>query len=195
MAKYALDAEEWLFIELLFVATQNEPDPRPLMKYFTECAKKSLPRETLETLKQKKILSSSYKVPKTGEDFDLEGIEFSKSFTNFYFRESQELGAELWDTYPDFLYMGEKLLPAKNIIKGGFLSLEAFFNAYGKAIKYDPKLHAKILESLAWAKEHELIKFMIPEYVITRRWNDHIKMMESGDIGKFAVRVDTLEDI
>ncbi len=195
MSKYGLDAEEWLFIELLFVATEPEGNEGPLIKYFNECAKKTLPRETLLALKDKKILAGSYRIPKEGEDFDIDAVEFSKSFINLYFKESQEAGQEFFNTYPDFLQFGDKLLPARNITKGGFLDLNAFFHAYGRAIRNDPQTHAKVLDAIAWAIENELLCFGICEYLITRRWNDHIRMMESGEIGKYAVRVNTLEDI
>jgi len=196
MSKYGLDAEQWLFIELLFLATEDEPHPEYMYKYFTECAKKSLPRDTLQILKDKNILAKSYKIPKEGEDFDLEAVEWNNTFIKYYFKESQEAGRELWYAYCDFLQSStDKLLPAKNITRGGFLSLEDFFFAYGKAIKNDPETHKKVMESLEWAKENELINYMIPEYVITRKWEDHIRMMESGEIGKFIVRVNTLEDI
>jgi hypothetical protein len=197
MTKYTLNAEEWLFIELLFLATEDEPHPQYMYKYFTECAKKSLPKETLQSLKDKNILAKSYKIPKEGEDFDLEAIEWNNTFIKYYFKESQEAGMELWELYPDFLQIngGDKLLPAKNITRGGFLSLEAFFFEYGKGIKNDPILHKKVLESLKWAIENQLIGYMIPEYVITRKWNDHIKMMESGEVNKVITRFDTMEGI
>jgi hypothetical protein len=195
MAKYALNAEEWMFIELLFLATEEEGHPQYLYKYFSECAKTTLPRDTLQALKNKKILAATYKVPAEGDHFDPDEIEFSKSFKNYYFKESQEAGRELFEAYPDFLQFGDRLLPAKNITKGGFLSLEDFFFAYGKAIKNDPRTHQRVLESLKWARENELLTYMIPEYVITRKWNDHIKMEDSGEIGKFAVRVNTMEEI
>jgi hypothetical protein len=195
MSKYQLNAEEWMFIELLFLATEEEPDVEYLYKYFTECSKSTLPIDTLKALKKKKILDASYVIPSEGEPFDPEQIVFNPVFKNYYFKESQEAGRELWAKYPDFLQFGDKMLPAKNITRGGFLSLEAFFFAYGKAIKNDPKTHRRVLESLKWAKENQLITYMIPEYVITRKWVDHIKMEDSGEIGKFAVLVKTMEDI
>ena len=195
MTKYQLDAEEWLFIELLFLATEDDPHPQYMYKYFTECAKKSLPRDTLQKLKDKNVLAKSYKIPKEGEDFDLEAIEWNQTFIKYYFKESQEAGHELWNAYPDFLQMGDKLLPAKNITRGGFLSLEDFFFTYGKAIKNNPETHKQVLESLEWAKDNQLINYMIPEYVITRKWDDHIRMKENGEINRVITRFDTMEAI
>lgn len=195
MARYELSAEEWFFIELLFLATEPNPHLELLYKYFNECKKESLPRETLKSLQEKKILTKTYKIPAEGSELDLNALEFNKNFINYYFKESQEAGQEFFMTYPDFLQFGDKLLPARNITKGGFLSLEDFFYAYGKAIGHDPGLHEKVIEVLKWAVENQLITYGIVEYLITRKWNDHMRMRESGEIGKFAVRVQTLDDI
>jgi len=51
MSKHELTAEEWLFIELLFVA---DDFPELLFKYFNECKKEQIPRDTLNILKDKK---------------------------------------------------------------------------------------------------------------------------------------------
>lgn len=195
MKKYTLNAEEWMLIELLFLATEDTPHPEYLYEYFMECAKSTLPRDTMKALKDKKVLDKSYQLPKEGEEFDLEEVIWNQNFVKFYFIESQEAGQQFFTAYPDFLQFGDRLLPARNITKGGYLSLEDFFFRYGKMIKNDPKTHEKVLESLAWAKEHQLITYGIVEYMITRKWDDHRRMMESGEIGKFAVRVDTMEDI
>jgi hypothetical protein len=195
MRKYELTAEDWMFVELLFLATEEHPHPEYLYTYFSECAKTSLPRDTLQALKDKKVLLASYKIPGPDEEFDPEQVEFNQNFKNFYFKESQEAGQQFFNAYPDFLQFGDKLLPARNITKGGYLSMEDFFFAYGKAIKNKPKTHEEVLEALAWAVEHELICYGIVEYLTTRKWLDHRRMMESGDIGKFAVRIDTMENI
>ena len=51
MAKHELTAEEWLFIELIFIAEDN---PQLMLKYFNECKKEQVPRQILLNLKDKK---------------------------------------------------------------------------------------------------------------------------------------------
>lgn len=193
MKKHSLNAEEWLLIELLFLAQEGHVNY--LVTYFNECAKSSLPRETLQSLKDKKVFSKSYHVPGENEDFDFEEVEFSTSFMKNYFKESFQLGQELFEAYPVFLQFGDRLLPAKNITKSGFNDETDFFTKYGKKIKYNPEMHLKVLDILQWSIENDLITYGICEYVASSKWNDHIKIRESGEIGNFAVKVSTMVDV
>lgn len=195
MQEFGMSAEEWFFVRLLFLASEPESKPEFLATYFTECKKSKLPLETLLLLKEKKILSSKYKVPAKGEVFDVRKVEFSKTFLARYMRCSFELGEELFESFPSYLQLnGGKLVSAKNITKAGFQSLEDFFFAYGKAIKHSVETHQKVLESLEYAKKADLIHYGIAEYVITRKWNDHRAMMEGRvEDTKVVLKYDTLE--
>lgn len=193
MSKHGLTAEEWLFIELLWTA--NDGQPEYLVKYFNECSKTGIPRDTIQALKDKKIFSASYKVPTEGEDFDYTEVEFSKTFINNYFKGSFEAGRELYQAYPPFIQNSEKLLCANNFTSKGYNDENDFFLKYNKAIQYKVENHIKVLEMLEWAKENKLINYGIIEYVTTRKWVEHEMMRESGEIGKISFKVDTLEDI
>lgn len=193
LSKHSLNIEEWFFIELIFLALEG--DEKPLYKYFTECSKTTLPKDTLQHLKDKKVFSAAYKVPKEGENFDYQQVKFSKTFLNNYLKESHELGEELFEAYPAYMQFGDKLFPAKNITKTGFNSLEAFFYAYGKAIKFNPETHRRVMDSLEFAKENELITYGIAEYVISRKWLDHWKVQETGELSRFVIKVNTMETI
>lgn len=193
MSKHSLTAEEWLFIELLWLCDDGQP--KYLEKYLMDCRKDSLPLDTLHTLKDKKVLNAKYKIPKPGETFDPDQVEFSRTFINNYFKYSCEAGMELFAAYPPFIQDSDMLLPANNITKGGYFDDQDFFFMYGKAIKNRPENHAEVMRSLEWAKEQKLIKYGICEYVASRKWNTHLELMESGELNGIAYKVNTLEDI
>lgn len=197
MSLYKLDAEEYLLIELLLLATdQDAPNTLPLMKYFNECARKTLARDTLQSLKDKTILNKSYDVPEKGQPFVLEDITFDAKFFNNYFKWSYEAGKELFEAYPSYMQTNDgRLYPARNIIKANVESLEAFFYKYSVAIRHSIKKHERALETLKWALDNQLITYGIAEYVLSRKWEEHEKMMEEGKIDKMIVKINTLESV
>lgn len=194
MSAFRIDANHWYLIRFLFVA-KYENDLQPLHKYLTECTKTGAPREMFLELQNKKILSKSYKIPNVGEPLLVEEIEFEDSFIKKYFKLSLECGQELFDTYPTFLKMDNgKLIPAKNIAsRVVFNSLEAFFLTYAKSIRFDRELHEEIIQSLEYAKENNIIQYGVVEYVISRKWEDHIKIMKENNNGPLANRYDNTE--
>lgn len=194
MSKYGLNAEEYILIELLLLATDpDEPDVKYLATYFNKCARKTLPRDLLLSLKEKTILHKDYEIPGVGEEFVLEDLEFDAKFLNQYFTMSYSAGKELFETYPSYMQTDDgKLYPARNIIKANVESLEAFFYKYAKAIRHSKKNHICVIESLKWAIENKLITYGIAEYVLSRKWEEHQKMMESGTISDMVIKVNTL---
>jgi hypothetical protein len=78
----------------------------------------------------------------------------------------------------------EKLLPAKNITKT-YSSLEAMFASYSKAIRHSKKLHEKVMFLLEWAKENNLIKYGIAEFVASRKWESLAQDYEQNASGNF----------
>ncbi len=166
MSKHSLTGEEWLFIELLFTAIDGLP--QYLVKYFNECKKATIPRDTIQALKDKKVFAASYSVPNEGEDFDVEEVEFGKTFINNYFKGSFEAGRELWND---------------------------LFLKYNKNIQYKVENHEKVMEMLQWAKDNKLLQYSIVEYIVSRKWEAHKEMKDSGEIGKIAFTVETMDDV
>lgn len=190
MVALGISAEEWLFIQLLFL--QEEGDEDSLYRYFTQAKKDSIPRELLESLKEKNIIQSTYEIPKPGDRLDPSKIILTKSFSNTYFRESAELGMELLRVYPAFITSGTKSFPMKNIAKH-YHSFEVFALAYGKAIKFSKKKHDQIVELVEWAKENNAIHFSLPEFVISRKWEVLEEIREGKIPNYFIPTFDTAE--
>lgn len=196
MKKWGLNGDQWMFVRLLFMALDPNSQPQYLARYVNECAKTGVARHIIVELRNKGIIDKSYKVPAEGSVFVLSDVKFSASFEKSYFKLSGEAGQELFDAYPHYMYMDNgKILPLRNITKGGFMTLDDFFLAYSKAIRYDRSQHELVMESLEFAKENNLITYGMVEYVASMKWNDHMKMMKDDQIGKFSVKFDTIETV
>lgn len=150
MEKYNISSNEWLFIKLLFLA-KEEYFPDYMYRFL------SLPLEIrgdlielLQNLQNKGIVLKSYKIPKKGERFYPENVEFNKAFINTYFRASFVMGEELWNLYPMETVINGVSYSLKNIAKK-YNSIEDFFAFYGKSIKYNPDKHKEVIDLLSWA--------------------------------------------
>lgn len=179
---YNIRVEELFLAQILFLATQEENDKQPLYEYISLSNRGDI-REMLLTLKEVGILSSRYKIPNKGEPLVLENIVFSKNFTKLYLTHSGELGEDLWNYYPNMLHINGAAYPAKNIAKK-YNSIEEFFHAYGKAIRFNPETHKKIVEIIKWADENHLIKENLANFVINRQWTMLETIKNSGYDGK-----------
>jgi len=191
LCRWGLTADEWMFIKLLFVAKEPEGRPQLFMRYINECTKTGVPRDMLTSLKNKKVLDAKYNIPKEGEATSIDDIKFSVTFEKQYFKISGEAGLEMFNAYPSHLYMTDgKMLPARNITKGGYFSSDDFFFAYCKAIKHSAQTHELVMQSLRFAKDNNLIQFGIIEYLASQKWNEHIQMMKDDKVGKFSTQID-----
>ena len=183
MKTLQINAEEWLFIQLLLLCKEGEKEP--LFMYFNEIKKDSIPRATLESLIGKNILDNKYVLPEAGSKLDPASIPFSKEFFKKYFKSSLDCGEELLKAYPMFIGSGGRNFPVKNITKN-FISLEAFSLSYAKSIKFNKALHEEILELVKWATENDVITCGIGEFVVSKKWQDLQTLRENGGvIGKF----------
>jgi hypothetical protein len=195
MKEYEITAEEWMVIELLFLATDDPAQPGFLLTYFNECKKDSFPLAILGNLKDKKILGAKYKVPAQGEQFKLEEIQWNDGFLTTYFKKLLVGGQELWDAYPKLAQVGGKLVSLTNITTKGYTSQDDLFALYSKNIRHSRKKHDEVMQMLQWAIEQKLIHYGIVEYIVGRKWEEHAVMRDSGDVGGFVLRIDTLQDV
>lgn len=179
-----LTPTELFILRLLFLAIDDEP--KYLINYLSNVSNgKILFRNVLESLKEKKIILSSFKVPGEGEVLNYKNIPFNKNFIKSYIRESNEIGKELFDAYPPFLNINGKLCSIKNFTKAGLYSFEEFCLYYSKAIKNSGATHERVMESLEFAKEHNLINYSILEFIASRKWDEIDYIKNSGDINGY----------
>lgn len=169
MQAYDLTVEELFLVKLLFLAKEENGRQPHIFEYFIKCKHNGLPLETLSHLAEKEILVKE-NLPKKGDKFVADNILFKDSFIKKWFVYSHHAGKELMEIYPNYMQLANgELLPAKNISKH-YNSLEAFYAAYGKLIKHSLKTHEKVLNLIRWAKDTNLIKYGIAEFVLSKKW-------------------------
>ena len=181
--KYHLNPNELFVIRILMLA-QDEDDSY-LYKYF------SIPeedrgdfRDILISLQNKGIILKSYKIPLKGQTFDPYDVTFNKNFLKYFYKESFDMGEELFNTYPQFGNINGCVVPLRGVSKK-FNSLEDMYRYYGKVINWNPETHKKILDVLNWAKENtQFIQFTLASFVIDRRWDD-LAALRDGNIVNF----------
>ena len=126
-----LTPTELFIVRLLFLAIDGEA--KYLINYLSNVKDgKILLRNVLESLQNKKVINSTYKIPNEGESFNFKNIPFNKNFIKMYVRESHEIGKEFFDAYPPFINIGGKLCSIKNFTKANLFSLEDFCLFYAK---------------------------------------------------------------
>jgi len=177
MIKYQLNAEEFYVVKLIFMAQNNKGNY--LINYYSQISQKNKLRDIVSTLQEKGIINKSYKIPKEGSNFIPSDVDFNKNFLKGHLQHSNELGMELFMSYPSFVNINGRNCSLKNITKQ-FSSLDDFCFAYGKSIKFDPVIHKEVLESLEHAKEHNMIHYGICEFILSMKW---LEIEEAKNLG------------
>ena len=180
-----LTPTELFILRLLLLAIDG--DPSLLINYLSNVNNgKELFRQVLESLKEKKVILSSFKVPCEGEALNYSNIPFNKNFIKMYIRESNEIGKEFFDAYPPFININGKLVSIRNFTKAGLFSFEDFCLFYAKAIKNSGVTHERILELLEYAKEHNLIHYSIIEFLASKKYEEIQYIKDSGNVNGYS---------
>lgn len=187
---YQLTAEELLVVKLLLLASLDEGHPEYLQRYMSLPNKVDL-REIIISLQEKSVILKSFKVPNKGEPFNPQSVTFNSVFHKTYYKASGDMGFELFTNYPSIITIKGSVYSLRNVAKK-YNTLEEFFFAYGKAIKFNPSTHIKVMNLLEWGKEHDLINYNICEFVISRKWLELEQLKDSGFNNEFY---DSIESI
>lgn len=155
-----LTPTELFIIRLLFLAIDG--DSKYLVNYLSNVTNGKLVfKSVLQSLVEKKVINSTFKIPQEGESLNFKNIPFNKNFIKMYVRESNELGKEFFDAYPPFININGKLCSIKNFTKANLFSFEDFCLFYSKSIKNAGVTHERVMEALEFAKENNLINYSI----------------------------------
>ena len=171
MLKHNINAEQWFFLELIWIAQNETEGSLYLYKYYSERAKMNntkpgLDKHLLDDLVQKDIIKSYSEITSA---VDLDDLQLNLG--SEFFIDLQIDGLEFWDEYPKLGEIDGKMFPLTNISKR-YDSMEDFLAYYAKAINFDPELHKKNMTAVRKAKKHNLINYSIVEWVTSRKWND-----------------------
>lgn len=179
-----LTPTELFILRLLQLAIDG--DSSLLSSYLTGISNgKELLRQVLESLKEKKVILSTFKIPSEGEVLNFKNIQFNKNFMKMYIRESNEIGKELFDAYPPFININGKMCSIKNFTKAGLFTFEEFCLYYSKAIKNASITHEKVMEALEYGKENNLINFSILEFIASHKWVEIEYIRDSGNVNGY----------
>ena len=179
-----LTPTELFILRLLFLASDG--DSKYLINYISNTSNgKEVLKSVLQSLINKKVINSTFSIPKEGESLNFKTIPFNKNFTKMYLKESHELGKEFFEAYPPFINIKGKLCSIKNFTKANLFSFEDFCIYYAKAIKNAKITHERIMENLEFAKEHNLINYSIIEFLASQKWVEIEYIRNSGNINGY----------
>ena len=179
-----LTPTELFVLRLLFLAVDG--DSKYLMNYISNISNgKNLFRSVLESLITKKVINSTFKVPKEGETLNYNNIPFNKNFIKMYLRESNDIGKEFFDTYPPFININGKLCSIKNFTKASLFSFDEFCIYYAKQLKNSSVAHERVMEALVFGKEHNLINYTILEFISSKKWEEIEYIRNSGNVNGY----------
>lgn len=179
-----LTPTELFILRLLQLAIDG--DPSDLVNYLSNTTDgKIILRKVLESLKEKKVILSSFKVPCEGESLNFKNIPFNKNFIKMYIRESNLLGKELFDAYPPFININGKMCSIKNFTKAGLFTFEEFCLYYAKSIKSAGVTHERVMEAVEFGKEHNLLNYSILEFIASHKWEEIEYIRESGNVNGY----------
>lgn len=178
-----LTPTELFILRLLFL---GQTDQKYLINYISNINNgKDLLRQVLGSLIDKKVINSTYTIPKEGQALNVNNIPFNKNFLKKYIRESNELGKELFETYPSFISIRGKMVSIKNITKANLYSIEEFCQYYAKAIKSSSVTHERVMEALRFGIENDLIHYGITEFIASMKWLELEQLQQMGDINGY----------
>ena len=179
-----LTPTELFIVRLLFLAIDG--DSEPLRKYLNGVTNGKLHfKNVLISLKEKKVILSSFNIPNEGETLNFKNIPFNKNFMKAYIRESNDLGKEFFDAYPPFINIDGKLVSIRNFTKAGLFSFEDFCLFYSKTIKNAGVTHERILKDIEFGKEHGLIHYSVLEFLASKKWEEIEYIKDSGEINGY----------
>lgn len=187
MIKYGLTAEEFYFMRLIFLAQDGHKEY--LSKFFKEGSLGLPILDLLTSLQQKGVINKSYTIPAKGEVFEPIDVEFNKQVLKGFLQHSEDLGMELFNSYPAMTVINGKTFSLRNIAKF-YKTFDEFCFAYGKEIKFDPVKHQQVLDILEWAKENNLVHSGIGDFIISRKWLDYQDLKDGG-----STLFDTMESV
>jgi hypothetical protein len=101
-------------------------------------------------------------------------MEVSQTFAELLAAPSHVLGQDLWDNYPNFIYVDEKKVRAKTCDK------DELIEKYNSIINGSKKQHKKVMQALDYDRKRNGITMGIEKYVKSRQWEATLEEMESA---------------
>ena len=184
-----LTFDEFFLVYMTLLARDEENHSEYLAKWFANGGKDKL-RELFNSLKEKGIILKSY----NAESYVPNDIQFNKNFIKNWYKQSGEMGQELFNEYPPFLNINGKFMSLRNIAKK-FYSLDEFYFYYSATIGHNPEKHKEIMELLKWGKENDQIRIGLLEFVASHKWDELKYLKENNMQGEISSSFNVYESI
>lgn len=186
--KYSVSPNELFFLKMLFLA-QEEDEREPIYRYFQlpEQSRGSI-IDILISLKEKKIILSTYKIPNKGDKFDPLDVPLSKNFQNAFGKASYDLGKDLYDHYPKSTVVNNIEYKLRRVSKK-FDSLEDAFRAYGKYIRWSKATHKHVIELVEWGKDHNYQFTTLGDFIVDNDWLNIESLTEDGILNNSGLKL------
>ena len=175
MKDYNLTPNELVTIKVILLAQDGEYE---YLQRFNEIFNGQL-RLLLVELQSKGIIIKSYKIPKQGQPFQPEDVQFNQNFLKKYYRSAFEMGEELFYTYPQSAVVQGQVFNLRTVSKK-FDSLEQAFQKYAKSINNKPEIHNQIIENIKWGIENSYNFTTLDRFIVDRGY-EALDAMRNGE--------------
>ncbi len=167
--KYGINPSELLLLEIILIA-QEDDDPELVQSYFKSrlCARGST-IDLLQGLQDAGVILKTYKIPEKGQKFDIFAVPINKNLVKDYHKNSFDMGEELFKAYPLSTVVNGVEYKLRRISKK-FDSLEDAYRAYGKAIRWKPEAHNRVLELIEQGKENGYQFTNLGDFIVDHDW-------------------------
>lgn len=125
--------------------------------------------DLLQGLQDAGVILKTYKIPEKGQKFDIFAVPINKNLVKDYHKSSFEMGEELFKTYPLSTVVNGIEYKLRRISKK-FDSLEDAYRAYGKAIRWKPETHARVIELVEQGKENGYQFTNLGDFIVDNDW-------------------------
>lgn len=166
MSHFRLTADETLVIHTTLLAREEFGGHKEFFdQWYKECDGKNVLKIIVEHLKMKGVLLAGYEptawIP--------EEVEFNKIFLKGWFKYTNIMGMEVFNTYIPFLLIKDTYYPARDISKK-WNTLDEFCFYYGNQISWDPKKHKEVMDILKWSIDNNYLNMGITNFVVSHQW-------------------------
>ena len=186
--KYSVSPNELFFLKMLLLVKEEDIQDT-IYRYF------NLPEKTrgsivemLNSLKDKGIILSTYKIPQKGEKFNPLDVPLSQNFQKHFFKASYDLGKELFEHYPISSVVNGVEYKLRRVSKK-FDSLEDAFRAYGKYIRWSQKMHDRVIELVEWGKNNNYVFTTLDNFIIDNDWVNIEAIADDGLLSNSGLKL------
>ena len=182
LERYNLTPNELLFIKMVLLASEGTDGKDYVKRYFAlpESARGNA-IDLLCSLQMKQVITKEFKIPPPGSSLNPNEIPINKNFEKVFFRNSFNMGKELFDIYPLSTIVNGLEYKLRRVSKK-FDSLEQAFFHYGKYINWDDKRHKRILELVEAGKRSGYQFSTLDSFIVDNDWNNLEALSDKGQL-------------